>query len=358
MSRVGRVLVVLAGLLAALALVAVWADRQLLDDGAWDDTSSALLENAAIRGEIAAFLVDELYAHEDVRGGIEELLPPRAASLAGPAATGLREIAERGTARLLGRPRIQDVWRDATRRAHEALVRAVEGEGPAGGDVVLDLGELLDATQQRLSVGGRAAQALPPDAAQITIVSADRLGTAQDLVDVFETLVVALCAVAFALAVLAVFLARGRRRETLRAYGTALVAAGAAVLIGRALAGDALVGALTTSDAVQPAADATWMIATSLLAEIADAVVVYGVVIVFAAWLAGPTRWALAARRALAPHLAVPRLAYGGVAVLVLLVLAWGPTPATRHGVPMLLLTALLALGVTVLRRQTAREGQ
>jgi hypothetical protein len=115
---------------------------------------------------------------------------------------------------------------------------------------------------------------------------------------------------------------------------------------------------VAATDAARPAADAAWTIATSLLAEIATAVLAYGVVIVAAAWLAGPTRGAVAARRALAPHLREPWAAYGTVAVLVLLLLAWGPTPATRHAVPMVLLTALLALGVTALRRQTAREAQ
>lgn len=51
-------------------------------------------------------------------------------------------------------------------------------------------------------------------------------------------------------------------------------------------------------------------------------------------------------------------MAYSAVAVLVLLLLAWGPTPATRHPMPVVVLTTLLALGVTVLRRQTAREAQ
>ncbi len=42
--------------------------------------------------------------------------------------------------------------------------------------------------------------------------------------------------------------------------------------------------------------------------------------------------------------------------MIVLLIVAWGPTPATRSLVPMLVLTALLALGIEALRRQTARE--
>jgi Short C-terminal domain len=40
----------------------------------------------------------------------------------------------------------------------------------------------------------------------------------------------------------------------------------------------------------------------------------------------------------------------------VLIILAWGPTPATRRVIPALILVALLALGVEALRRQTERE--
>lgn len=356
MTRVGRVLVALASLIAVLAIFAVWADRQLLDDGAWDTTSGALIQNGAVRSQVAGFLVDELFAGLDVEAQLEAVLPPRAAGLAGPAAIVSREAAERGTARLLARPRAQKLWQRATQRAHAAFVRLVTGEGAAGGDVTLDLHELLTAMQQRAGVGGRAAQALPAGAGQITVLRADKLKTAQDIVDVLQAVVIALCALALALFASAVALARSARRETLRACGIGFVAAGSAVLIGRALAGNAVVDALASSDAVKPAADATWTIATSLLAEIATAVIGYGIVVVVAAWLAGPTRLAVRSRRALTPHLREARLAYGGAAALVLLLLAWNPVRATHHVVPMAVLCALLALGVRALRRQTSRD--
>ena len=90
--------------------------------------------------------------------------------------------------------------------------------------------------------------------------------------------------------------------------------------------------------------------------EAATAAIAYGVVIVLAAWLAGPTRVATAARRAAAPFLREPRYAWGAAAAIVLLLIIWGPTPATRSPIPLLALIALLALGVELLRRQTARE--
>ena len=97
-------------------------------------------------------------------------------------------------------------------------------------------------------------------------------------------------------------------------------------------------------------------ISTSLLEQAAVAAIGYGVVIVFAAWLAGPTRLAVASRAVLAPWLREPRFAYGGLAAIVLLVLAWGPTPATQRVLPVLVMIALLVAGTEALRRQTALE--
>ena len=354
------VLIVVASLIAFLAVFAVWANRQLLDTDNWTETSSELLENEAIRGQISLFLVDELYANVDVKGEIQKALPPRAAPLAGLAAGGLRQVAERGTTRLLGTPRAQARWEQANRRAHGAFITVIEGGGDVvsttNGDVVLDLKTLLAQTQERAGVGGRLADRLPADAAQIRILKSDELGLAQDLVKFFEGLVAVLVVLTFGLYALAIYLARGWRREALRASGLGFLAAGAGALIFQSLAGGVVVDSLAETDDVRPAVEATWEIATSLLREAAGAMVAYGIVVVLAAWIAGPTGSAVATRRALAPYLREPRFAFGGLAVIVLLLLVWGPTPALRRVVPSLLLIALLTAGVEVLRRQTARE--
>jgi hypothetical protein len=89
---------------------------------------------------------------------------------------------------------------------------------------------------------------------------------------------------------------------------------------------------------------------------VATATLIYGIVIVFAAWLAGPTAWAVGTRRGLAPYLREPRFAWGAFAVIVLILLAWAPTPAFRLVIPAVILIGLLAVGVEALRRQTMRE--
>ena len=358
-------LILVASLLVFLAIFAIWANRQLLDTDNWVETSSELLDDDAIRAQVAGFLVDELYANVDVQQELEQVLeqvfqPERAATLAGPAAGALRGFAEQRADRLLQRPIPQQAWEEANRRAHRRLIQIVEGDGDvvstSGGEVTLDLKALLGQTQGNLGVGGRVEQKLPAEASQIVLLRSDQLKAAQDAVWLLKTLAIAFVALALLLFALAVYLARGWRREALRACGIGWLFAGAAALVARALAGGAVVDALATTDAVEPAVEGTWSIGTSLLVQAATAAIIYGAVIVIAAWLAGSTRWAVAVRRDLAPYLREPRWAWGAYGVMVLVLLAWAPTPAFRQVIPALVLLALLAIGVEALRRQAARE--
>jgi hypothetical protein len=347
-------------MLAVLAILALWANRQLLDTDNWTDTSSELLEDDAIRNQVAVFLVDQLYANVDVQERLAAALPPRIEPLAGPAAGALRDLAVRGTDALLTRPRAQALWEEANRRSHARLIDVVEGGGEVvsteGGDVTLDLKALLGQTADRVGVGARAEARIPDGAAQLTVMRSDRLELAQDAVDALRAAAIVLVILVLGLLALAVGLASGWRREALRAAGVGLVLAGATALVARSLAGDVVVDALASTAAVQPAAESAWSLSTSLLVEAATAAIVYGAVLVGAAWLAGPTAVATATRRTLAPYLREPLFAYGGLAVVVLILLVWGPTPAMRRAIPALALIALLALGVEALRRQVARE--
>jgi hypothetical protein len=353
-------LIVVGSLLAFVAIFALWANRQLLDTDNWTDTSTKLLENDDIRGQISIFLVDQLYANTDVQGRLEQALPPRAAPLAGPAAGALKDLAVRGTNALLDRPRPQELWEEANRRSHEHFLDVVEGGGDTvsteGGDVTLDLSGLLGQTADRFGAGDQVAERVPEGSAQLTIAQSDDLELAQDAVDLLKTAAIVLVVLGLGLLAFAVFLARGWRREALRAAGFGLALAGAVALVARSFAGDAVVDSLASTESVRPAAEAAWSISTSLLDEAASATLVYGIVLIFAAWLAGPTRLATGVRGGLAPYLREPSFAYGVWAVIALILLAWGPTPALRRVIPALILIGLLALGVEMLRRQTARE--
>jgi hypothetical protein len=188
-------------------------------------------------------------------------------------------------------------------------------------------------------------------------MSSSDVSTVQNGVNALHGLAAALPALAIAMFALAVYLARGRRRRTLMWAGLGLIAAGLLVLVGRRAMGGYVVDSLTSTDAVKPAADAAWSIATRMLQDVAQASVVIGIPVVAAAWLAGPQRPAVGIRRALAPSLRDrPGVSYGVLALLLLIVIAWGPIPATRMVLPVLVMIGLAAAGLAVLRRQTAAE--
>jgi hypothetical protein len=354
-------LIVVASVLAFLALHAIWIDRQLLSTDNWTSSSSQLLQEQPIRNQTAAFLADELYERVDVEAEIRAALPPRAQVLAEPAAGFLRDRVELRAREMLARPEVQQLWENANRAAHELLLRVLEGGGPivstTGGVVVLDLKALLAELEERTGLGGRAGERLPPEAAQITVLRSDQLDTAQEVANLLDGLPVVLVGLSLLLFGAALLVAPGYRRRAVRAYGFGLVAAGVAALAAVGWAGDMIVDSLSRTAATEPAITAAWDIYDSLLVEAAGAAIFYGLVLIAAAWLAGRTRSAVAVRRTLAPYLARPAIAYGALAALVLVVIAWwAPTPATRNPVTAALLAGMLALGLEGLRRKTARE--
>lgn len=356
-----RSLLVLATIAAVLSIVAVWANRQLLNADNWADTSTALLEDPAVKTAVSGYLIDQVYANVNVSEELARALPPRLKPLAGPAAGGLQNVAQDVTDKALGRPRVQQAWKEANRLAAERFVAIAEGKSTlvtiSGETVYLDLRALVLDAVQRFGLPGKLAGKIPPGAGRIAIVTSRQASAVQDATAALRGLAVVLPTAAVLLLALAVALARGRRRETLRAAGWCLVLAGAVVLVARTIAGQQVVDSLARTDAVVPAAQATWSIATSMLHDVAWAVIVVGIPLIVAAWIAGPMRSAHALRGAAAPWLRErPDVAYGVAAALVLLVIAWGPIPATRMVIPILVMIGLVALGVAMLRRQVAVE--
>jgi hypothetical protein len=188
------------------------------------------------------------------------------------------------------------------------------------------------------------------------ILKSDQLKAAQNIANAIKPLAIILTAIALLLYALAIWLGRGWRREALRAAGVGFLIAGILVLVVRRFAGTQLVDTLATTDSIKPAVQAAWDIETSLLVSVAGATIAYGIVAVIAAWLAGPTSWAVGLRRALAPYLREAAYAWGAFAVIVLLLLVWAPTQALRQPLTALILIVILAFGFELLRRQAARE--
>jgi hypothetical protein len=346
------VLVVIASVLALLATLAIWANRQALESDTWTDTSTELLEDEDIQTAISGFMVDALFTNVDAQAELEQRLPPRLQPLAAPLAGALRTAADRLADEALQRPRVQELWEEANRNAHEKFVDVVvHGDE---GDVNLDLGTIVG--ELGSEVGIDVSSRLPPEAAQIEVLPEEDLSTVQGIVKLLRGLAIVLTLLTLALFGLAIYLARGWRRELLRTIGFAFVVIGVAALFARSLAGDAVVDSLSSTEAVQPAVSSTWEIGTSLLAAQGSALIFYGFVILLGAWLAGPRGIARDARRAITPILERRPVAYSALLLILLVLFWWSPTPGFQRLPTALLLIALFVVGLEFLRHQAIRD--
>ena len=188
-------------------------------------------------------------------------------------------------------------------------------------------------------------------------MSSDELSAIQTAADLLDKGALAITILALLLFALAVFLAAGRRRETLRGVAVGFIIAGLLALVVRAIAGDAVVNALASTASIEPAAQDIWDIGTALLSETAWAAVINGILILIAVLLAGPSRWARRLRELAAPYMRErPGMLYAAVAAIFLVLVWWGPTPAFRMPGWLIVIAVLFGVGTEALRRQTERE--
>lgn len=350
---------VLAGTLLVLSTYAVWINRVALNTAVVARASADLLADDAVRRAVATRAVDELFAAVDVEAELAARLPEGYDGLSGPAAAGLRQASYALLERALEEPRLQGIFEMAVRESHRTLVRALEGGGSRlsveGGVVTLDLGALVREAAERIGLGSALAERIPDGAGRVVVLRSEELDAAQDAVRVLETLAWFLPLAALATFALAIGLARDRRRAV-RGAGAVVVVAGAVGLVAANLVGGTLVESLVASADDREAARNAWEILSALLRGSLLLMIVVGVLLVVAAWLAGPSRLAVRARRALAPLLRERPWAYAMLGTVVLgLALASDIADFAR----LLVLCLLAVLGATwieVTRRQVIAE--
>src|SRR5215211_254425 len=209
----------LATIVGVVAVLAVWTNRQALNTDNWTSTSSRLLADKKIQTALSAYLVNELFASVDVQAALQAKLPPQLQGLAGPAASGLQQLAGQVTPKLLASAPVQDAWARANRAASTALLKIIDGGGDVvstnGGVVTLNLHSLVSelaaslglqqqlaaaqsklqgsaGTQTRNAVQQKLGVTLPPSSGQLVIMRSDQLKTVQDVASAIKDLAIAL----------------------------------------------------------------------------------------------------------------------------------------------------------------------
>jgi hypothetical protein len=359
--RTVKGLIVLGTLLAFLSVFAIWTERQALDTGEWVTTSGRLIQNQTIRTALSEYLVEQIYENVNVERKIEEALPNDLHELAGPAATGLRNVGGTGAEKVLETGTAQSLWETANRTAHEQLMAVLENKkeavSTANGEVTLNLGSMLTNLAGQVGLGQDLAEEIPPDAAKVTILKSEQLKTAQDIVVAIKGLALLLSILTFLVFGLAIYLTQGGRWVTVMFSGVGLIIAGLLVVVLRKVAGGIVVDQLVKQESVKPAAEAAWSIGTSLMVSIATSVIVVGVLFAAAGWVASPTGSARGTRRVIAP--ATNRYlpyCYGVLALILGIYLLSSSGVGLRVFLTVVVVGIMAAFGLHELHKQTEEE--
>lgn len=358
--RTPSVLIAIATVLAIIATLTTWVKTQALDTDAWVEVSDELIAEEQVQEALAVYLVDEVYALLDVPSELGRTLPSDLQGVAAIAAAALRDPATNGVQRLLASDRFASAWERINRTAHEVMVRTLRDENRPGvsatdGAVTLELGELLQQTATDLGLSGDRLDNLPDDAGSITIFSASTLADAQTAVQVLDFLSWFVFLVVVMLYVLAVYLAVGRRNQTLRNVGLSLVAAGVIILLLRAISVDLVARSVVEDPSNEAMGRVVVSIATSLIEQSAWTGIVIGVLITVCAWLLGPSSNAGTARRVTVPLTNVSTGAFVAGSVVLLLLLWWW-NPADIFGRLVTGLTAVVMLGAALIALRTLNQ--
>src|SRR5580704_12879700 len=292
------VLIGVTTVLLVVGIFATWANRLLFSPDNWSNTSTQLLQDANVRSSTANYLVDQLYANVNVSGLIKEGLPPQLQGLAGPAAGALRNAAVQGAELALSRPRVQQLWAQANRAADQTFIDIVNGrKGTVAvnqGVVSLDLASILNNIASRLGLPSDIASKLPPSVATLVIFKSNQLKYVQNGGKAIKGLALWLTILVPLLYALALFLAKGHRRRTLMTIGFAGIFAGVVIILARSILQGQVVNSLTSDASLQVTIRHVYNISTAILKDVASGVIFIAILLVAAAWFAGPARPAYA----------------------------------------------------------------
>ncbi|MBU4195009.1 MAG: hypothetical protein KKF66_08450, partial [Actinobacteria bacterium] len=295
-------LIVLACLTAFGGAIAVWTRATTLDTDDFVNTVAPLIKEDAVATVISNKAVDALFKDVYVTGHLEEALPEDLQFVTEPLSNVLETLAGLAAKEILTSDQFYWVWENALRLAHSEAVEVIRGDSEVKlteeGKVVLDLGELLSGIRDQLVDNGMEFLKgidIPDSAGQFVLFEADNLGMAKDVVNLLDTVNWALPLLSLIFFIVAVLIAKDRRKALLGA-GVGLAVAMVLTLIVLRLAKEELLGQIKDMD-VQAAAGVVWNHVFAGLVRTDWGALTLGVLVAVGAAVAGPYNWAISLRK-------------------------------------------------------------
>lgn len=323
-TLLATVLIVIASLLAPVAVVSTWAQRELTSTQYFVDTFAPLVTKPAVQDLIATQTVSAIESNVDIEGitsdvfsGIEGLgLGPRASTalnaLQAPLVAGIKSLITSTVTQFVQSDAFSDIWRQTLTTTHTQLLSTLRGDKDAAvsvgpnGQIGIQLAPVIDAVKKRLVAQGFTfAKSIPTIDKTIVIAKSSAATLYIGLYNLVVAVGVWLPWVVLVLLAAGVLVARRRVIALVWAsvaLGLSMVLVSIGIDIGKT------VFQLSVADAIP--ADAAGVLYAGILGfvqSIAVAVAVLAFTVLVVTVLAGPFRWARALRGYAASGYAVAR---------------------------------------------------
>ena len=267
---VAVLLIVIGCVLAPLAGVAVWARNQVTNTDRYVRTVAPLASDPAIQQAVADQITAQIFTYLDVQGltnqavdalaarGLRPQVADRLRGFAGPLSSGIQGFVRTEVGKIVQSQAFADAWVQANRVAHQALVKALTGQGEGavtveGDTVTLNLAPFIETVKARLAEGGfDLAERIPEVNASFVLFDVKNLTQARSAFDLLNTLGIWLPIIAIVLLGIGVFVAKDHRRALVGAavgVAVAMVGLGLALAVFRTIYLDALPAAVLPHDA-------------------------------------------------------------------------------------------------------------
>jgi len=313
-SRTGWALVIalVAALVFAIAVPAVWMNRVVMDTDAWVATVAPLASDPAIQDAVATLASDRIIEALDAQTRLEAILPQQLMPIAPLLASSAEDFVRTQTSKLVHSDQFAQLWTELNRTGHKALIAALTGSRDGAiiyepGVLTLDVGVLAEQVQAKLVDAGLPFLGrVPVDKInkQVEIFNSPALAQASVALGMMNQIALLLPLLALLLSAAAFALALDRRKVALW-LGAGITIAGLlplqAIYLSQFYVADKLqqLAGLPTA-----AAQNAYNIIFAQLIASERVLIVFGIVIFVGAIIAGPAKWAIALRGGMAGGIA------------------------------------------------------
>ncbi len=387
--RVGRaarasgsaVLIIIGVLCLVLMPLAIWGRNLVLNTDRYVQTLTPIGADAGVQDAVVRAVDRQVAANLDVKALVADVLPPRAQVLAAPLQSAVNGLVNTVATDFVRSDAFQKLWVEINRLAHQQVTYLLTGHQPANSAVVidssgrvdLDISQVVQNVKDRLTAAGLAVAAkVPTVGTTIEIANVHGITKARKAVRLLNALANWLPWVGLVLVAGGIAAARRRRRAlitTALAFGGGMIVLGIGLLIGRNIYLDKI----PTEKLPRDTAGFIFDTLVRYLRYGIRLLLLLALLVAFGSWVSGPSRSAVATRRAVmsiprrfgtklntgpvgpfvAQHATALRI---GVVVLMCFVLLLIDAPSLATVITLAVIAVVLLLLVELLRATAVRS--